>query len=174
MANAWFHSVMCLITFSKPYFNLNKQIDSWCQELDKGHRNMGHDYYQLYGKLWDMNNPFPRIVKEHCRKTRQLYGDKEAEIEAVRLCHSYVDRAWDEMPEELQTQIEVAYAEFALNPKLLKDLAGIDVIDGKILYEFERGMQLWVDDLELSQEYRRLAKYIRIVLRNQYIKMYNM
>ena len=100
MADAWVHAVLSLIAFGKTYFDLHKQIDSWSQELGYEHRVMGHDYYQAYGRLWNMENPFPERVWEHPYKTRERYGNDEAEKEAVQLSHCYFDRVWDDFSRE--------------------------------------------------------------------------
>lgn len=168
MASAWVHAVLSLIAFGKPYFDLHKQMDSWSQELGRNdHRMMGHDYYRAYGRLWDMDNPFPEWVREHARRTRKRYGDEEAEKEAVRLSHSYFDRVWDGLSRERRDNIELAFAQFALSPDLLKNHSGVDVTEGKIQYELDSGEVSWEDAPELLGEYRRLARYIKTVLKDK-------
>lgn len=167
MASAWVHAVLSLITFGKPYFELNKQMDSWSQHLGHDHRMMGHDYYQAYGILWNIDNPFPEWVWEHSRKTRERYGDEEAEQEAVRLSHCYFDRIWDDFSREQRENLELALARFVSIPKLLKDSAGVDVIEGRIQYELDSGELSWVDEPELPSEYQRLTSYIEAVLRGK-------
>jgi len=125
---------------------------------------MGHDYYQACGRLWDMDNPFPEEVLEHCRKTRERYGSEEAEKEAVRLSHCYLDRIWDDFSQEQRERIELALARFMATPKVLKQSAGVDVIEGKIQYQLENGKLSWVDVPELPNEYQRLIRYIEAVL----------
>jgi hypothetical protein len=167
MANAWVHAVLSLIAFGKPYFDLNKQVDSWSEELRQQHRIMGHDYYWAYGRLWNMDDPFPERVLEHCHKTRQRYGDEEAEKEAVQLSHCYFDRVWDAFSREERENLELALARFVSDPELLKDSAGVDVIEGKIQYQLDNDELSWVDAPELSGEYERLIRYIEGVLRGK-------
>jgi hypothetical protein len=167
MASAWVHAVLSIIAFGKPYFDLNKQVDSWSEELRQQHRIMGHDYYQAYGRLWNMDDPFPEWVLEHSRKTRQRYGDEEAEKEAVQLSHCYFDRVWDDFSREERENLELALARFVSDPELLKDSAGVDVIEGKIQYQLNNGELSWVDAPELSGEYERLIRYIEGVLRGK-------
>lgn len=167
MANAWVHAVLSLIAFGKPYFDLHKQVDSWSEELRYQHRIMGHDYYQAYGILWNIDDPFPDWVWEHSRKTRERYGDEEAEKEAVRLSHCYLDRVWDDFSKEYRDNLELALAKFVASPALLKNSAGVDVIEGKIQYQQESGELSWVDCPELLGEYERLIRYIEGVLRGK-------
>jgi len=164
MASAWVHAVLSIIAFGKPYFDLHQQMDSWSQELGYKHRVMGHDYYQAYGRLWNIDDPFPEWVLEHCRKTRQRHGDEEAEKEAVQLSHCYFDRIWDDFPREQRENLELALAWFISDPKLLKDRAAVDVIEGKIQYQLDDGELAWVDDPKLLNEYNRLIAYIESVL----------
>lgn len=167
MANAWVHAVLSLIAFGKPYFDLHKQVDSWSEELRQQHRIMGHDYYQAYDTLWNMDDPFPEWVWEHTRKTRQRYGDEEAEKEAVQLSHCYFDRVWDGFSKQQRDNVELAMAKFVSTPELLKNSAGVDVIEGKIQYQLDNGELSWMDDPELPGEYDRLIRYIEGVLRSK-------
>lgn len=167
MASAWVHSVLSLMAFGKPYFDLHKQIDSWSDELKRNHRIMGHDYYQAYGRLWNMNEPFPEWVREHSRKTREHYGDKEAEKEAVQLSHCYFDRVWDSFSRPESDNLELAFAEILASPELLKNTYGVDVIQGKIEYQSDSGNISWEDDPELPNEYNRLIRYVEGVLRKK-------
>ena len=164
MASAWVHAVLSLIVFGKPYFDLHKQVDSWSEELGQQHRIMGHDYYQAYGILWNMDNPFPECIWEHSRKTRERYGDEEAEKEAVQLSHCYFDRIWDNFSREQRENLELALARFVSDHELLKNSAGVDVIEGKIQYQLDGGQLAWVDDPELPNQYHRLIAYIESVL----------
>lgn len=167
MASAWVHAVLSLIAFGKPYFDSHKQVDSWSEELQRQHRIMGHDYYQAYGRLWNMDDPFPEWVWEHHRRTRERYGDEEAEKEAIQLSHCYFDRIWDDFSAEQRENLELAFAEFVSTPELLKEKAGVDVIEGKIQYELESGTLSWVREPELPNEYQRLIRYVKVVLRSK-------
>lgn len=167
MASAWVHDVLCLIAFGKPYFELNKRIDSWSENLGPAHRQMGHDYYQAYGILWNMDNPFPERVLEHCGKTRELHGDQEAEREQVELSHCYLDRVWDDFPKDYRESLELALARFVSDPELMKKSAGVDVIKGRIQYKLENRQFTWLDDSKLPDEYQRLIRYIGGVLRGK-------
>ena len=164
MASAWVHAVLSIIAFGKPYFDLHQQMDSWSYELGYEHRVMGHNYYQAYGRLWNVDNPFPEWVWEHSRKTRERYGNEEAEKEAVQLSHCYFDRIWDDFSREDRENFELALARFVSDLELLKDSAGVDVIEGKIQYQLDNGELSWVDDPELPNEYHRLIAYIESVL----------
>jgi len=167
MANAWVHAVLSLIAFGRTYFDLHKQIDSWSQELGYEHRAMGHDYYKAYGRLWNMEDPFPEKVWEHSRKTRERYGNDEAEKEAVQLSHCYFDKIWDDLSSGQRNNIELALAKYASSPELLKRSAGVDVIEGKIQYKLDTGDVTWADEPELVYEYERLIRYIEEVLRHK-------
>lgn len=163
MASAWVHSVLSLIAFGRPYFDLNQQIDSWSPELRYEHRVMGHDYYQAFDKVWTMDNPFPEEVLEHCRKTRARYGDEEAEKEQVRLAHCYFDKTWDDFSQEQKESIELVVARLLATPEVLYHTVGVDVIEGKIQYQLENGELQWVDSPDLPNEYQRLIKYVSTV-----------
>lgn len=167
MASAWVHSVLCLISFGRFYFDLNKQIDSWSEYLGHEHRKMGHDYYQLYSTLWDMDNPFPQKVLEHLGKTRKRYGDEIAEREQEELSHSYLDRLWDDFSEEYRQNLELALIHLISNPDILKCSAGVDVIEGRIEYQIENGQHIWLEEPELPGEYQRFLRYTEGVLRGK-------
>lgn len=167
MASAWVHAVLCLIAFGKPYFELNKRIDSWSENLGPEHRQMGHDYYKAYGMLWNMDNPFPERVLGHLSKTRELYGDQEAEREQVELSHCYLDKVWDDFSKDYRENLELALVRFVSDPELLKKSAGVDVIEGRIQYQLENGQLTWLDVPELPSEYHRLIRYIEGVLRGK-------
>ena len=167
MASAWVHAVLSTIAFGKPYFDLHQQMDSWSHELGYKHRAMGHDYYQAYGRLWNMDNPFPEWVWEHSRRTRERYSDEEAEREAIQLSHCYFDRVWDDFSREYRDNLELALAKFVSTAELLKESAGADVIEGKIQYQLDSGELSWVDAPELPGEYERLIRYVEAVLRGK-------
>lgn len=167
MASAWVHAVLCLIAFGKPYFELNRQIDSWSENLGRGHRKMGHDYYQAYGMLWNMDNPFPERILEHLSRTRGRYGDEIAEREQVELSHSYLDRVWDDFSGEYRHNLELALIRLVSDPEELKKSAGVDVIEGKIEYQLENGQLAWLDAPELTGEYQDLIRYVSGVLRHK-------
>ncbi len=167
MANAWVHAVLCLVAFGKPYFELNKRIDSWSEYLGRKHRIMGHDYYQAYGILWNMDNPFPERVLEHLGKTRERYGDEQAEQEQVELSHCYLDRVWDGFPQEYKKNLELALIRLISDPEVLKHSARVDVIGGKIEYQLENRHLTWLEEPELPREYQRLLKYVNAVVRRQ-------
>ena len=167
MASAWVHAVFCLIVFGKPYFELNKRIDSWSENLGRGHRKMGHDYYHAYGSLWDMDNPFPEKVLQHLSKTRERYGDRIAEREQVELSHSYLDKVWDDFSEEYKQNLELALIRLFSDPTVLNNSVGVDVIKGKIQYQTENGQLAWFDEAELPGEYQRLFRYVTGILRRK-------
>lgn len=163
MASAWVHAVLCLIAFGRPYFDLNKDIDAWQEQLGPEHRMMGHDYYRAFGKLWSMEDPFPERVRDFVSKLAQRRGGEETEKEVVRLAHSYFDRVWNEFSEEERIRFQRDFASIALDPELLRRWAGVDMLQGKIHRSLEDGTETWDDAPDLVYEYQRLAAYIRAI-----------
>jgi hypothetical protein len=55
-----------------------------------------------------------------------------------------------------------------LSPEILKDWAGVDVLDGKIQRLIDNH-EVWESCPELKSDYKRLCNYVRVVIENDRI-----
>lgn len=157
MPSGWVHATVDLISFGRTYFHQHKKKDEPHKWLGWEHRRLRHKYYQLFGKKWDFNNPFPPWLKEI---TRQAASPGKAEQLQSYASHDYLDRIWDESSKEKRRWIEGLCIYVMSNLKLFRDWAGIDVNKGKIK-RLVAGKEIWEDCPELIYEYKRLNNYVR-------------
>ncbi len=83
--------------------------------------------------------------------------------------HDYLDRIWDYegLAREERTYTRKYWEAFhvwlVLNPDLLKDWAGVDVLSGRI-HRVIDGTETWEDEPEVKSEYRTLLDRARFLL----------
>jgi hypothetical protein len=160
MADAWAHTVIDLIAYGRPYFNLHKEKDKPHEFLGSRHRIVNHDWYQSYGRLWNFCEPFPSWIKD-------ILGNEEkadkAEEQMAWIDHDYIDRIWDTLSDQERRYREGFFAWVLFSPKVLKDWAGVDVLNGKI-QRIIKGREVWESCPGLKSEYKRLYNYIISVI----------
>src|SRR5574341_1256180 len=139
MANGWVHDIMGLIVYGRPYHNVNKVKDEESQRKPgRCHREVNHGWYQAFGELWSFPDPLPDFLKEDIQRLKDVKGADIAEERMVSDTHDYLDRIWDcdelTKPERdcIKKYWEGLYAWLLFRPEILKDWAGVDVLNGKI------------------------------------------
>lgn len=76
--------------------------------------------------------------------------------------HDYIDRTWDVLSDLERKYWEGFFAWVLLSPNILKDWAGVDVLDGKI-QRIMKNHEVWESCPELKSEYKRLYNYVKAV-----------
>lgn len=163
MADGWVHATADLVVFGKTYFHRHKKKDAPWKELGWRHRVVNHEYYNLFGKLWDFQNPFPSDEKETIASIRD---PNEAEQTQSWNSHDYLDRLWDGWSDRQRRRFERFCMYLVRRPKTLRDWAGVDVKNGKIK-RLIGGQEVWEDCPELTIEWKNLKRYVKAVKRNR-------
>ena len=170
MANGWIHETMDLIVYGRPYRYIHKLKDEESQRKPgRRHREVKHEWYQAFGKLWSFSDPFPDFLKEDIQRLKDVEGADSAEERIVSDAHDYLDRIWDcdELPKPERDWIrkywEGLFAWLLFRPEILKDWAGVDVLNGKI-QRFVEGQETWEDAPDIKSEYKRLCHLVNFVI----------
>jgi len=164
MAYAWVHAVINLIAYGRPYFDLHKKKDKPHEFLGSNHRIVNHEWYQDYGRLWNFRDPFPSWIKDILGNERT---DKPEEKMAW-IDHDYIDRTWDDLTDQERRYREGFFAWVLFSSDILKEWAGVDVLDGKI-QRIIKNHEVWESCPELKSEYKRLCNYTKVVIENNKI-----
>jgi len=162
------HAIIDLLAYGRPYFDLHKEKDKAFETLGQHHRKIGHEWYQVFGEKWTLDEPFPSCLKDEIFKIRNVKGSEEAEKQMAFLDHDYLDRIWDELSSQERNYWEGFFAWLISKPKILKEWAGVDVLEGKIQRVID-GCEVWGNCPKLKSEYMRLCKYVKVVKNNSKI-----
>ena len=162
MPNGWVHAVIDIIVYGRPYFDLHKEKDKPSQILGRKHRIVRHNWYQVFEKWWTFDEPFPTCLKEQISEIRTANGPEKAEECMAYVDHDYIDRIWDDLSHKESKYWEGFFMYVLFNPKILKEWAKVDVLEGRI-HRTINGREVWEDCPELKSEYRRLRSYVNIV-----------
>ncbi len=162
MPNAWVHAVIDIIAYGRPYFSLHKKKDEPSQTLRWVHRIKRHEWYQACGKKWTLDEPFPSRLKELILEIRTANGPKKAEGLMAYVDHDYIDRIWDNLSPKEREYWEGFFMYVLFNPKILKEWAKVDVLEGRI-HRTSNSREDWEDCPELKSEYIRLRSYVNAV-----------
>jgi hypothetical protein len=154
------HQVQDMIAFGPPYAEIHRAKDAWAQEVPgRGHREVGHEWYQKFGKEWDFSTPFPEPVNQQVRDLGTSEGPDAAEKLQVDLAHDYLDRTWDDLSKECREFWEGFSVWLVYQPDVLKSWAGVDVVGEKIQRSYN-GCEVWEDCPGLGQQYKRLRREV--------------
>jgi hypothetical protein len=162
MPSAWIHATIDLIAYGRPYFDLHKEKDEPYKTLGWNHRKIRHEWYQAFGKEWTLDEPFPAYFRDQISKIRSINGPDEAERQMAYIDHDYIDRIWDTLSPHERKYREGFFAWILFNPRILKEWAGLDVLDGRI-QRFIDGCEVWEYCPDLKVEYEGLCKYVNAV-----------
>jgi len=165
MPSAWVHAVIDFIAYGRAYFDLHKEKDKAHEILGSNHRIVNHDLYQAYERFWNFHDPFPSWLKESIRILGNKEGANKAEEQMAWVDHDYIDRVWDELSVQERRYREGFFISVLLNPKILKEWAGVDVLKGRI-QRVINGHEVWESCPELKPDYERLRSYIEAVKKN--------
>ncbi len=171
MASGLVHDIHGLIVFGFPYGHVNRKKDAPARRAPGlRHRRFRHNYYCAFGKTWSFEDPFPDVVKQRIETVDRRAGCNQAEAYMVSISHDYLDKVWDfdglSREDRVSTRKywEGFYVWLLLNPQLLKDWAGVDVVAGRI-HRLINGNDVWEEEPELRAEYKRLYNRARFLLR---------
>ena len=160
MAAGWFHQTLDLIAFGEIYLSVHQQKDSQSRTIPgRRHREVGHEWYQKYGELWDFPNPFPEWLTETIAALKESKGADAAEQKMASYAHDHLDRRWDELTKEQREYWEGRFMWVLYRPDILESWAGVDVIRGRILRRVD-GQDVWEDDPETTERYNRLKREV--------------
>lgn len=162
MPSAWVHAAIDLIAYGRSYFDLHKKKDKAYELLGPNHRIVNHDWYQAYGRSWNFCEPFPPGIKESIRLLGNKEGADKAEEQMAWIDHDYIDRTWDVLSGSERKYWEGFFAWVLFSPDILKDWAGVDVLNGKIHRVIE-DQEIWEECPYTKAEYRRLRRYVEVV-----------
>jgi hypothetical protein len=168
MPSAWIHAVIDLIAYGRPYFDLHKKKDKAYKLLGPSHRIVDHDWYQAYGRSWNFCEPFPPGIKESIRILGNEEGADKAEEQMAWIDHDYIDRTWDVLLDQEKEYGEGFFAWVLFSPDILKNWAGVDVLNGKI-QRVIKGCEVWGSCPGLKPEYKRLYNYVKAVVKDDKI-----
>lgn len=171
MPNGWVHETIDLIAYGRPYHHVHKTKDAESQKRPgRRHREVNHEWYQEFGKVWSLSDPFPDWWKETTQKVRDEEGPESAEELMVSVSHDYFDKVWDydglSKPERdrIRKYREGFFAWLLLRPSVLKEWAGVDVLEGKIQRLIE-GQEVWEDAPDIKSKYEGLRRRVEFVIR---------
>lgn len=162
MPDGWIHAVIDFIAYGRPYFDLHKEKDKAHEILGSNHRIVNHEWYQTYGKFWDFHDPFPSWLKESIRMLGIEEGAEKAEEQMAWVDHDCIDRTWDVLSDPERKYWEGFFAWILYNPRIFKEWAGVDVLNGRIQRLID-GCEVWEYCPELKFDYKRLCKYVKAV-----------
>ncbi len=68
MPAGWIHQMHDMIVFGQTYPEIHRLKDACALKVPgRRHREVGHEWYQKFGKDWDFSNPFPESVNQQVR-----------------------------------------------------------------------------------------------------------
>jgi len=165
MPSAFIHSIIDLLAYGRPYFDLHKKKDAAYATIGVKHRKVYHEWYNVYLDEWDFDDPFPPSLKQMIEDVVQARGGDDAERDQSFASHDYFDRIWDSLSEEERQLTEEFFIWVLGQPKVLKQKFGVDV-HGEKIERMINGQVVWEDAPGLRKEYRRLCAYADVVKGN--------
>jgi len=160
MAAGWVHEALDLIVFGRIYRAVHQTKDAYAQQAPgRRHRDVGHEWYQQYGKLWTCSDPFPRWLRDQISAIRRTKGPDAAEERMVSDAHDFLDRRWDELAPMQRRYWGGFFIWLLYRPDLLETWAGVDVGRGRILRVIN-GEQVWESSPETVCQYRGLRRRV--------------
>jgi len=157
------HGTVDLIAWGWPYLDLHVWKDEPSRWLGRRHRVERHDWYWNYGKLWTARQPLPDWMQDNIRGMDDPWFADEF---MAGLTHDEWDRLWNGFAPVKRRQAEAFFASVLLSPRALREWAGVDVVNGRILRELQ-GRKWWEDCPDLPAAYARLVRYAEITWRMQ-------
>lgn len=163
MPDFWVHVGIDLIAFGRLHFGLHKWKDKPSETLGRCHRARRHDWYQRFGKEWNLDEPFPNRLKHQVLSVGEKYDSSKAEKLMAYYAHDYMDRIWDELSPPERKYREGFFAWLLLNPTVLKEWAGVNVLQGEIC-RIIGSSEVWESWPQLKSEYKRLRRYVEAII----------
>lgn len=167
MPSGWVHATLDLISFGMPYLYIHQEKDNASKTLGSSHRIEKHSWYQEYGKLWNFSDPFPSWLNESIQDLLLIESPFQVEEQMVDLAHDHLDRVWVDLVPSERKYWESFFAWVVLNPSVLKNWAGVDVLNGRI-QRIVDGQEIWEYCPNLKFRYQGLRHYIGAVISNDW------
>jgi len=163
MPPVFIHSIIDLLVYGRPYFDLHKKKDAAYATLGVNHRKKNHQWYNLYLYEWNFDEPFPQSLKKVIEYVAQARGGDDAERDQSFASHGYYDRIWDSLSNEERRLQEGFFIWVLRQPEVLKQKFGVDV-HGEKIERMINGVKIWEDAPGLRKEYLRLCAYADVVI----------
>jgi len=158
MAAGFVHEMLDLIVLGRVYRHVHRAKDEYAQRVPGlRHREIGHDWYQLFGIRWNGNDIFPAQRLLEIQEIRARCGADAAEEIMASDGHDLLDRTWDALSKMEKTYWEGFFVWLLYRPNVLEDWAGVDVLRGRILRKI-RDQLVWEDSPDTANEYRSLKR----------------
>ena len=120
MPVAFVHEMLDLIVLGRVYRHVHKRKDEHAQRVPGlRHREIGHEWYQLYGSCWNLESPFPAWRIMEIQKIRRSDGVNAAEERMASDGHDLLDRTWDRMAKPQREYWEGFFVWLLYSPDLL-------------------------------------------------------
>jgi len=90
------NEVQLLVAFGLPYHHIHQRKDAASPSLPGlRHRRIRHGWYRSYGKLLNLDDPFPDAIGERTSRTATLKDAVRAEEYMSWVAHDFLDKIWD-------------------------------------------------------------------------------
>lgn len=162
MPQGFIHDALTFVALGNPCAEVHRHKDAAAsQRPGLLHRRIRHGWYRAFGRLWDFTAPFPEVVKQRIAKFLTASGPTSAERYMASLGHDLADRVWryDELTHEERRFTRKYWESFwvwvILNPGVLQDWGGVNVISGKIQRLID-GRLIWEDAPDVEHQYQVL------------------
>ncbi|MBI3872888.1 MAG: hypothetical protein HY304_07420 [candidate division Zixibacteria bacterium] len=163
MPSGWVHCTFDLIVFGQPYWHVHKRKDEAWKTLGVRHRSVDHDWYNAFGGAWTFEDPFPEWLRSSMQACAEKHGGSRAECIQASHSHDYLDRVWDDLSREERSYWEGFFAWVLLNPSVLREHYGVDVVFGFIERKIDN-RTIWEPAPRLIVQYRGLRRYVQKVV----------
>jgi hypothetical protein len=160
MARGFVHAALDLIAFGRTYAPIHKTKDAFALRVPGlRHREIGHDWYQNFGRGWDFDDPFPESRRKDIRQILLHRGPDFSEEAMASDAHDLLDRTWDNLSKPDREFWEGFFVWLLYRPGLLESWAGVDVLRGRVARVID-GKEVWENSPEIVSEYRDLRRRV--------------
>ena len=167
------HQVNSLIALGQPYGHVHSKKDAYSQRAPGlRHRQVRHRKYRAFNRTWDFTNPYPANERQQIERVCRWKGAAVAEEYMTSLSHDVDDRTWDlegmsrSDRSAIRTYWESFCAWLVLNPDILMERVGVDVVEGRVLRRID-GVDVWEYEPGLIDGYDALYKHVQFLIRRK-------
>jgi hypothetical protein len=141
--------------FGDIYEEIHSYKDQPAQWLGRWHRRERHEWYQRFPSDWDLEHPYPDLLRSEFERVLVERGPDSAEIEQVRATHDPFDRLWDAWDHSHRRNVANALARIMRHPELLRSRYGIDVFAERVQRRIA-GTDIWESAPGLEPKWLKL------------------
>lgn len=167
------HQVNSLIALGQPYGHVHARKDAFSQRAPGlRHRKVKHRKYWTFNRTWDFANPFSFNERQQIERVCRWKGPTVAEEYMTSLAHDVDDKTWDfdgvsrSERSAIRTYWESFCAWLVLNPDILRERIGVDVVEGRVLRLID-GIQVWENEPALIAAYDALYKHVQFLIQRK-------